>query len=484
MRMSTALLRFPLRVIPAALLLLMACGDGGGVTPPPEEIPETDPEALLTDAQLATPTDALAAAVNEAWLQWITGNHSTVRSLTSRRSEDLQFLKTVIGGRRLVQLGESGHGVKQFNQAKVRLIRFLHQEMGFDVIAFESGVHECWSAGRESGTVPADTTMRRCTFGVWHTDEVVQLFEYIRETQQTARPLQLAGFDVQISSYRGSQGAPQFLYGVVAKVDSGYAARVRDLDARFQVEYQRILGVTVTAGTADPRALADSMAAIDARFLFTARYDSLTAFIDRHAGALAAAYTGDPGVPLVARQTSWSRGQFTAMSLAPIATNERFILRDRAMADNIDFLMDRLYPGKKVIVWAHNAHVMHDRASMQELGTGFVFPPSMGAWVSERRRAELYTIGVFMYRGSAANNLRTPYTIDPPLVNSLEALFYRVRKRWVFVDMLGQTRSNGTGWMFEPIPAKEWGTIDLRFIPRDQFDGILFIDSVDPPAYR
>jgi erythromycin esterase len=475
--------RFPLRALPAALLLLMACGDGGGVTPPPEPVPETDPEALLTDAQLATPTDPLAAVVNEAWLPWINDNHHTVRSLVSRRSEDLQFLKTVIGGRRLVQLGESGHGVKQFSQAKVRLIRFLHQEMGFDVIAFESGLHECWSAGRASGAVPADSTMRRCTFGVWHTDEVVQLFEYLRETQQTARPLHLAGFDVQISSYRGSQGAPQFLYDVVAKVDSGYAARVRDLDARFQVEYPRITAAA-GGGTIDPRSLADSMAAIDARFLFTARYDSLTAFLDRHAAALAAAYAGDPAVPLVARQTSWSRGQFTRMSLLQIGTADRFATRDRAMADNIDFLMDRLYPGKKVIVWAHNAHVMHDRASMQELGTSFVFPPSMGAWLSQRRRAELYTVGLFMYRGSAANNLRAAYAIEPPLANSLEALFYRVRKRWVFVDMLGQARSNSTGWMFEPIPAKEWGNIDLRFIPRNQFDGVLFIDTVDPPAYR
>ena len=81
------------------------------------------------------------------------------------------------------------------------------------------------------------------------------------------------------------------------QVDSGYAARVRDLDARFQVEYPRI---SAAAGTSWA-ALADSMAAVDARFLFTARYDSLTAFLDAHAAALAAAYPGDPGVPLVAR---------------------------------------------------------------------------------------------------------------------------------------------------------------------------------------
>lgn len=479
MRMSARSPRWSRRFVPAALLLLIACTDGGEVTPPqPEPPPAPDPEALLTDQELFTPIDPFARLVNEVWAQWINENHFTVRSLVSRRSDDLQFLKTVVGGRRLVQLGESGHGVKQFNQAKVRLIRFMHEEMGFDVIAFESGLFECWSAGRESGTVHADTTMRRCIFGIWHTDEVIKLFEYVRETQQTARPLHLAGFDVQISSYRGSRGAPQLLYDVVAKVDSGYAARVRDLDARFQVEYPRI---SAAAGT-NWAALADSMAVVDARFGFRARYDSLTVFLDAHAAALAATYPGDPGVPLVARQTSWGRAQYVRTALHPIGTDSSFINRDRGMADNLDFLMDRLYPGKKVIVWAHNAHIMHDRAGIRGVGS-VLPPPAMGTWVSQRRRPELYTVGLFMYRGSAATNVRATYPIAPPLANSLEALFYRVRKRWIFVDMLPQVNGPRTGWMFDGILAREWGITSYSMVVRNQFDGILFIDTVDPPAY-
>jgi erythromycin esterase len=321
--------------------------------------------------------------------------------------------------------------------------------------------------------------MRRCIFRVWHTDEVIQLFEYLRETQQTARPLHLAGFDVQISSYRGSAGAPQLLYDVVAKVDPGYAARVRDLDARFQVEYPRI---QAAAGTSW-RALADSMAAVDARFLFEARYDSLTAFLDAHAAALATAYRGDPGVPLVARQTSWGRARFVRTALHPIATDSALFNRDRAMAGNLDFLMDRLYPGKKVIVWAHNAHIMHDRASMRAAGSTASFQPAMGTWLSQRRRPELYTVGLFMYRGSAANNLRVSYPIQPAAANSLEALFYRARRRWVFVDMLPQVNGPRTGWMFDEIQAKEWGVTNYRMAMRDQFDGVLFIDTVEPPAY-
>lgn len=35
-------------------------------------------------------------------------------------------------------LGEASHGVAESNWAKVRLIKFLHQQLGFDVVAFES----------------------------------------------------------------------------------------------------------------------------------------------------------------------------------------------------------------------------------------------------------------------------------------------------------------------------------------------------------
>ena len=82
-----------------------------------------------------------------------------------------------------------------------------------------------------------------------------------------------------------------------------------------------------------------------------------------------------------------------------------------------------------------------------------------------------------------ASNTGASYAIGSTAPGSLEAVMYQARKQWTFVDMLGQTRTAGTSWMFTTTPAKEWGTYYLRFVPRDQFDGILFIDTVNPPNY-
>src|SRR5688572_5280038 len=211
--------------------LVAGCSDSPVIPPDPNE-------ALLTDKELATPADPAEVTVDPAWDLWIRDHHFTIRSLTSQRNDDLQFLKQVIGNRRLVQLGESGHGVREFNMAKVRLIRFLHEEMGFDVIAFESGLFECWKANELAASSTAELTMRRCPFGVWHTDEVIKLFEYIRETKSTARPLILAGVDVQMSSTQMQfKYAPPILTEVVGKIDQAYAARLAVLEDGFYGEY-------------------------------------------------------------------------------------------------------------------------------------------------------------------------------------------------------------------------------------------------------
>jgi erythromycin esterase len=116
---------------------------------------------------------------------WIQSNHQAIRSANPSDTDfsDLQFLKQAIGDRRVVQLGESAHGTAEFSSMKVRLIKFLHEEMGFDVVAFESGLFDCYRANERMDSRSAYQTMRDCTFGVWHTAEAAALFEYLQSTR-------------------------------------------------------------------------------------------------------------------------------------------------------------------------------------------------------------------------------------------------------------------------------------------------------------
>ena len=423
-------------------------------------------ERLLSDEELLTAEDPNAPYVKQIYIDWITHNHDPIRSLTSHNFEDLKFLKPLMNGKRIVQLGESGHGVRQFNMAKVRLIKFFHEELDFDVIAFESSLFECFISNEHVPEFNATELVRHSIFGVWHTYEVLELFDYIKESRSSGDPLLLAGFDIQISSWMGKQYRPGFLRTVLEQVDPQYAAEVYDFDSAFleasDSGYDKFLEYADT--------YRDSLAA---------GYGDIIEFIDSHSPALNVAFSDRPLYPLMARQTAWSMTQFIEQLVASYNDNSRDVTltRDRGMAYNIDFLLQEAYPGEKILVWAHNFHIRnHNERTSYNI-------PTMGTWVHQGHSHQLYTVGLYMYRGTAALNNRDTYNIRECESGSLESIFYRIRKKFSFVDLSMNFKRPGTMWMFEELTAKTWGTGDIRMVLKDQYDGILFIDTVEPPEY-
>lgn len=447
-------LRHILFLLPAVLLLT-----GCESSTEPEK---PDWTGLLTDEELRTERDPAAPQEDADWTEWIKQNNIPIRSLEAENFLDLRSLVPYFNGKRIVQLGESGHGVQEFNKVKVRFIKFLHQELGFDVIAFESSMFECFYTNEHLSGLSASDAIRNSIFGVWHTHELVPLFEYLKDQQSDSRPLALAGFDIQVSSADGVSHRPDFLWETLAVFNPDYADRIREIDLQF-LEDMRDLYL------------------IDQRSnYYISKYAAVADSIDEHMAELIAQFAEQPKIPLIARQTAKSMIEYVAQLGAyyrgDTAVSQE--IRDAGMALNLEYLLEEVYPGSKIIVWAHNAHISHNYKST----SGGTFN-SMGTWIAEAHRPELYTVGLYMYRGKAAYNNRQVYAIQPAWSGSIESIMYRTRRKFCFVDMLGRTKHKGNSWMFEEILAKEWGVWDVTLVPRDQYDALLFIDTVNPPSY-
>src|SRR6185437_1949570 len=86
--------------------------------------------------------------------------------------------------------------------AKVRLIKFLHQRMGFDVLVWESGMYDVrlmQAALRGAGDPVA--AAHRGIFRLWaDAVQVRPLFDYAKASQATDHPLIMAGFDMQVTA--------------------------------------------------------------------------------------------------------------------------------------------------------------------------------------------------------------------------------------------------------------------------------------------
>jgi len=143
-----------------------------------ESRPTEEMSRLLTDAELALPGDSVAVPEDPDHAAWVRAHARPIRSLGAADFADLRFFAPLLAGKRIVQLGESAHGVAEFSMAKVRLIKYMHEELGYDVIAFESSTFECERAQRNVTALSPLELMRACIFGVWHSAETLPLFEY------------------------------------------------------------------------------------------------------------------------------------------------------------------------------------------------------------------------------------------------------------------------------------------------------------------
>jgi erythromycin esterase len=80
-------------------------------------------------------------------------------------------------------------------------------------------------------------------------------------------------------------------------------------------------------------------------------------------------------------------------------------------------------------------------------------------------------------------NNRSPYPIAQMRSGSLESILHRAPWRYAFVDFSRAPRTPGSEWMWNTIMSMSWGTQTEFIVPRDEYDGVLFIDTTHPPQY-
>lgn len=324
----------------------------------------------------------------------------------------------------MVQLGEPSHGAGGSFAAKVRLIKFLHQRMGFDVLAWESGLYDLQltQAGVRAGE-NAVAAAQRGIFAIWSaTEEVRPLFEYAKASQATTRPLDMAGFDMQISV---EKFAERFAADLRAFVRGLRDPALRDRTSELAIENMRGNDTNV--------------------------YDRQRP--DRPAGSAASALYNE----------GWNR-------------------RDALNASNLRWLIQNGYTGRKIIVWAHNVHMMNayyaaDLHSIHlEPQPGGLEPSGvlLAKWLND----EVYTIAMTNYEGKDGWDSASP--IAPAAEGSLESRLHKLGKPYVFLDFRALDGSPG-----HPLHKPQSMRIDkyrddtLTDVTR-AFDAVFYIDRMAP----
>lgn len=364
-------------------------------------------------------------------VDWIRDNAVAVRSIDPADEDfsDLMPLVDLIGEARIVQLGEASHGAGTEFKTKARLIRFLHRVMGFDVLVWESGMYDCRAMNRalRAGTPP----MEACALGIfsiWALEETRPLFEYSSDSFSSGRPLEMAGFDEQFSS--------------------------RDAALRFHRDLAAFLDA-IEPGYPDPdtrRALAAHLESLNGRQLDGDGFEQLKTSVEK----ISEAFRKDPSVLL--RRHSPREAAFFQRALANLLiyagttaeraqakargedylVNKSWNARDRQNAENLLWLANEYFRGRKLIVWAHNGHVMNCvykpdwRSVSLERGDAGMIP--VGVFLHEALGDQVYTVGFLGYHGRHGIRGVNPVDIPPFPEDALESLCFGTGLPHLFLD--------------------------------------------------
>lgn len=364
----------------------------------------------------------------------------------------------------VVGLGESNHHMGTTFKSKVGMIKYLHDSLGFNTIAFESGMYDCYKANKlmKEGRSNSEDFFN-ALFPFWRSNEVLELYEYILNSYQTENPIEFVGIDMQAlnlsekylkDDYKMLFDTLKHYNDVVTVSDRFY--ELLDKEIKYS-NYFKKFDQEDTAYFGEK--LREISNIITKNELDTATYFSFWNRISKNIIM-----------------------DFTRMHYNQ---NQRTTRRDSTMYENLSwhFIQDST---RKTIIWAASFHLVLDVKSIfynKRQSTDF---NTLGMYCKKNLKDKYYFIAFTPLEGKFGfkeKGLFTSYKVKKTTQNSIE-YFINQQTNYDFAMLSLRNKVNIQFIMDNEIKRTKFlGAKETEMIPYNVADAVFYIKTMGIPQY-
>jgi len=400
---------------------------------------------------------------------------------------DLGFLDSLIKGKRIVLLGECGHFDGSTLIAKVRLIKYLHEKHGFNILLYERNIYEAYRAVEDARS---------------GRDSLVGTFAHLMDVfpSQTSEPYRLLARYIDTTMRRDGNQALQFC-GIDTDYNRSYffafiqdvidAIELHSSDERLKElkKHWRNLFHIGKIRSYKPGDKLKEMK-IDVPLI----RESAAGIIDFFYSSMSLRYINEKGRNKLRFLIQCIRAYVNAKEQAVFERTQpdaqfhyaSLKVREKGMADNILWYIDSLYQNEKFVISASSFHTSRNATKIDPLpeelkDCNF----TMTDLVAEKYGSEMYSIAFVYYEGLTGVGPHPEYLApgkreQPKPEGSLEYWLHQKGSPYLFFDFrnLGAFDSSESFLMmptFEKPYRAKWQQV---------YDAVFFIDQMQPVIWK
>ncbi|GAA0462710.1 erythromycin esterase family protein [Alkalibacillus silvisoli] len=366
------------------------------------------------------------------------------------RFDDLSSLDEHVKGKQIIVLGESSHGISDYYQTKINIIKYLHEVHNFSHVIFENGFLESSLGTEVFNDKEIDKLIKEFKSDIYHNEEMLNFYK-----QDWVKNLRFWGMDAQPVKY-----SEKFMNWIISIAPRNIAKKIIEAEEMFFNLESENDGKRKK--TVEDKEKQKHCELLYEELINLLRLQSNEFSVDQlHLNILINGFKN---------RIEWLQ----LINLGVIKGGSK---RGELMFNNVSWLKENIILDEKIIIWAHNYHIRKSQTTSSKL----LNIRNLGQYLNGKFKNNIYTIGFYSIDGNYSNLLREDSEIKTTNKKHLERQVENIIGGNTFLALNNTNCSlNKRWWLLESGFKNQ---LPMSINPYNQYDALIILKNVKKPKY-